>query len=332
MRDRPAAARPDRRITPADLSVVVCTYATARRPELEAAVASLLAQQARVGEIIVVVDHNDELLEYCRRTWPDLTVLASTGPRGLSAARDTGARAARGDVVAFLDDDAAAAPDWSARLADAFQDGVLGAGGFIEPAWPGDGPPSWWPTSFNWVVGCSYPGMPTTRAAVRNVFGANMSVRRDVLLGVGGFDARVGRIGAAATGCEETEMYIRAVAAHPGSVVVFEPAARVRHRVGPERVTWRYFVARCYGEGRSKAVVARLSDPRTALSSERGYVARTLPSACVRGLVSRDPRAGLAVPLGLVCTTAGYLAGRAAGGRAGRAADGRAGRRPGGAR
>jgi glycosyltransferase involved in cell wall biosynthesis len=294
---------------PADVSVVVCAYTLDRWADLERAVGSLLAQAEPVGEVLLVVDHSDALLDAARRRWPDLAVVASTGPKGLSGARDTGAALARGTVVAYLDDDAAAAPDWSARLAAAYGPGVLGVGGHIAPRWPAGRRPSWWPPAFDWVVGCSYQGLPERTARVRNVIGANMSVRRDVLLAVGGFDGRVGRVGAAATGCEETEMYIRAAAA-TGGHVVYEPAARVEHTVAPQRVSWRYFLRRCGGEGRSKAVVAALAGADSALASERAYTTRVLPRAFVRGLLSRDPRRGVAVVLGLVWTASGYLAGR----------------------
>jgi len=298
------AVRPDR------ISVVVCAYTLDRWEDVQQAVRSLLMQQAPVGEIIVVIDHNDELLERCRQTWPELQVIPSTGVKGLSGARDTGWQAARNEVVAFLDDDARAKPDWSSALAASYGPGVLGVGGLIDPMWPPTGRPTWWPRAFDWVVGCSYQGMPQERTAVRNVIGANMSVRRDVLAAVGGFDQRVGRVDTVPMGAEETEMYIRARAAHPGESVIFDPAARVDHRVGPQRATWRYFTSRCYGEGRSKAIVAELNGTDAALSTELDYVRRTLPTAFVKGLFSSDPRMALAVGLGLGATGAGYLAQR----------------------
>jgi GT2 family glycosyltransferase len=297
--------------------VIICVYTADRWQDILAAVDSVLDQETAVREVVLVVDHNDALLERCRGQWPagatvppvpPVVVLPSTGPQGLSGARDTGAQAARGDVLAFLDDDAHAAPTWAARLAAAYADDVIGVGGYIEPMWPSHGRPSWWPAAFDWVVGCSYEGLPQRRAAVRNVIGANMSVRRDVLATVEGFNAAVGRVGTSATGCEETEMYIRASAAHPGTRVLYEPTAHVWHRVTAQRVTWGYFVRRCFGEGISKATVAKLASADAALSTERGYVLRTLPRAAVRGLFSTDPRAGFAVVLGLAVTALGYAA------------------------
>ncbi|RZS91598.1 glycosyl transferase family 2 [Motilibacter rhizosphaerae] len=297
-------------VAPADLSVVICAYTDDRWDDLVAAVQSVLDQSRPVGQLLVVIDHNDGLLARARDRWPALAVLASTGRPGLSGARDTGVAAATGSVVAFLDDDATAAADWSQRTADAYARGpVIGVGGHVEPRWPADRP-SWFPPEFDWVVGCSYRGLPQTAAPIRNAIGANMSLRRSVLDAVGGFAGSVGRVGASTAGGEETELYIRARAAFPHGEVLLEPAAQVLHRVTPQRATWRYFVRRCYGEGRSKVEVGRLSSHDAALASERAYVTRTLPAALLRGLVSRDPRRGAAVVIGLGVTVAGYLRAR----------------------
>lgn len=300
------------------MAAVVCCYTMQRWDDTVAAVESLRTQQRALQRIVVVVDHNDELLARCRERWPEpattgVTVLANEGRQGLSDGRNTGLRATDCDVVAFLDDDAAAEPDWSARLADCYANpalgDVLGAGGYIEPDWPGGAAPTWWPRSFDWVVGCSYVGLPTRRTTVRNVIGANMSLRRDVALEVGGFNPSMGRVGKTPLGGEETEMYIRAAAARPGSRVVYEPAARVRHHVTPERATLRYFVSRCYGEGLTKAALSGITRSSAALSSESAYATKVLPLEFARGLVSGDPRRGLSVALGLGVTCVGYARG-----------------------
>ncbi|NHC13460.1 glycosyltransferase family 2 protein [Motilibacter sp. E257] len=304
----------DAPVRPRDLGVVVCAYTLDRWDDLVAAVESLLTQVEPVGEVVVVVDHNEALLERARARWPELAVVPNAGQQGLSGARDTGVAATSSPVVAFLDDDAAAAADWSGRLADAYSGGpVLGVGGHIEPAWPAGpvGRPSWWPPEFDWVVGCSYRGLPTRRSPVRNSIGANMSFRRSVLDAVGGFAGSIGRVGTRPTGGEETELCIRARSRFPGAEVVHEPAAVVRHRVTPERATVGYFRRRCLGEGLTKVQVGRLATHDEALASERAYVVRTLPAGFLRGLASGDPRRGLMVVLGLAWTGWGYLVARA---------------------
>jgi glycosyltransferase involved in cell wall biosynthesis len=302
-------------VTDLTTSVVICAFADERWDALVAAVASVQRQTAPAREVIVVADHNEALLERARRELRDVTVVANDNARGLSGARNTGVALASGDVVAFLDDDAAAAPDWLEHLAAAYADeSVLGVGGAIEARWL-EGRPRSFPAEFEWVVGCTYAGMPTTASPVRNLIGANMSLRRDVLARAGGFRSDMGRIGRRPLGCEETELCIRAARLIPGGVFLYEPRARVAHLVPASRTTWRYFRSRCYSEGLSKARVAALSGRADGLSSERAYATRTLPSGVARGLADarRGDVAGLArasaIAFGLAMTAAGYCAG-----------------------
>src|SRR4051794_23050063 len=103
-------------------SVVICAYTERRWDDLCAAVGSVAAQSPPPAEILVVCDHNAELLDRVRRELPGVVAVDGNGPRGLSGARNAGVAAARGDVVAFLDDDAVAAPDWLACLLEPYAD------------------------------------------------------------------------------------------------------------------------------------------------------------------------------------------------------------------
>lgn len=267
------------------VSVVICAYTLNRWADIAAAMAALDKQTVPAREVVLVVDHNDALLAEATGSFPGVRVLANTGSPGLSGARNTGVRAARGDVVAFLDDDAAPEPEWIEHLLAGYADpDVIGVGGTVLPAWQGTRP-QWFPPEFLWVVGCSYVGQPTGRAEIRNAIGANMSFRRGVFDRAGYFDDAVGRTGANAAGCEETEFSIRARQAYPGGRIMLEPAAVCHHRVSPERMTRRYFRKRCAAEGRSKAVVVRLSGTDAALSTERDYLRLVLPRGVLTNLV-----------------------------------------------
>lgn len=297
-------------------SVILCAYTEARWQDLVAAVASVQRQTLPPYEIIVVVDHNPRLLERARAEWSGVTVIENTGARGLSGARNSGVAAAHSSLIVFLDDDAAAAPDWLERLAACYADpAVVGVGGAILPAWR-ERQPGWFPAEFAWVVGCTYRGMPTSRAAVRNLIGCNMSFRRGVFERIGGF--RIGRVGVLSIGQEndDTEFCIRLSTAQPDGRLIYEPRAWVEHNVPPQRATFAYFVRRCYSEGLSKARLGRLVGRDRGLSSERDYTLRTLPSGVWRGIVDtvtgRDLsgvlRAG-AIVAGLGVTTGGYALG-----------------------
>nr|WP_237702978.1 MULTISPECIES: glycosyltransferase family 2 protein [Protofrankia] len=311
---RPADGEAQISTPPAALaaSVVICAYTLERWDDLVAAIASVRHQRTTAHEIILVVDHNDALLARARATFDGVTVLANTGARGLSAARNTGVRAARGDIVVFLDDDAHGAPDWLEHLLAPYAEPtVQGVGGAAVPTWPAPGRPAWFPPEFDWVVGCSYEGLPTSAQPVRNPIGAAMSFRRSVFDRVGGFSDGIGRIGSTPLGCEETELGIRLRQADPQATILYEPRALVHHRVTPARASFTYFRKRCYAEGRSKAIISGQVGSADALATERTYVYRTLPRAVWRDMRTPGRRRGAAsIVSGLVLTAAGYLHGR----------------------
>jgi peptidoglycan/xylan/chitin deacetylase (PgdA/CDA1 family) len=314
--DVPAAIDDDR-VGPT-VSVVVCTHDEARWDFLMACLASLREQTLPALETVLVVDSNPSLLTRAS-TLPVDVVVPNAGPRGLSGARNTGIARSSGELIAFLDDDATAAPDWLARLVAAFDDErVLGAGGAVDPWWE-EARPVWFPEEFDWVVGCSYRGLPTSRAVVRNVFGGCFCVRRSVIEAVGGFRHDLGRVGNQAAGAEETELCIRATRHDPDGVFVYEPRSRISHWTPVERTTLRYFLKRCWREGRSKAQVAGYTGGSAALSTERTYATTVLPAGVVRGVAdgvrARDPRVptrSAAILAGLATTVLGYGSGRIA--------------------
>lgn len=300
------------------LGAVVCAYSDQRRTELSRAIESLLAQSREIDELVLVIDHNVDLLRYAEGVFASrgVNVIANAGKRGLSGARNTGVAACSTDAIAFLDDDAVADPGWAAKIAAAYADpAVIGAGGSIEPLWE-SAEPRWFPREFLWVVGCTYVGMPEARADVRNLIGANMSLRRDVFERAGTFSTEIGRVGKKPVGCEETELCIRALAAIPDSRIVYEPSARVDHLVTVERAKWKYFRQRCYSEGISKAQVVRMAGSGQGLASERTYSTRVLPVGVLRGLAGpfRAKPSGLlraaAIIAGLLITTSGFVRGR----------------------
>jgi glycosyltransferase involved in cell wall biosynthesis len=295
------------------ISVVICAFTRERLEVMSEAVDSLRAQTLPPHEVVLVIDHAPELLEEVRGLWPDLKIVANREKQGLSGARNTGVAEASGEVVAFLDDDAIAAPDWLERLAAAYADPkVVGAGGTVRPRWV-EGKPGWFPPEFDWVIGCTHSGMPQQLEPVRNLVGANMSFRREPLLAVGGFSHDLGRVGTLPVGCEETDLSIRVHQRWPEAEILYDPAAAVEHVVPPARGRVRYFLDRCRAEGRSKAVLTGMVGSDDGLSSERSYVRRTLPLGVLRDLgdAVRGDLGGLGraamIVAGLAATSVDYL-------------------------
>ncbi|GGM90166.1 hypothetical protein GCM10010106_42090 [Thermopolyspora flexuosa] len=308
------------------ISVVICVYTEERWEDIRAAVESVRNQRRQPHELILVVDHNPDLHLRLKREYPDALVVENRHERGLSGGKNTGAEVATGDIVAYLDDDAVADPGWLEALEDAMHDKaaggtVVGVGGRTDPLWATGRRPRWFPEEFDWTVGCSYRGMPTTRARIRNVMGGNAAFRRHLIMEVGGFHTGIGRSvqgrKSRPLGCEETEFCIRLAQRRPGSVMLFEPRARIGHKVPAARMRFAYFRSRCYAEGLSKALVTSSVGAGDGLSSERAHAFRTLPLGVLRniGQALRGDVAGLAraaaIVIGLAWTAWGYAVGTA---------------------
>jgi GT2 family glycosyltransferase len=299
------------------VAVVVCAYTGERWSDIRDGLNALSGQTRPPDDVILVIDHNEPLEQRAREELsgllPGLRIVSSTGVPGVSGARNTGIAATASEIVAFLDDDARPEPEWLAELTAPFQNpDVWITGGRALPGWP-TRRPGWWPEEFDWIVGSSYRGLPTTTAPVRNVFGATMAIRREAFVAAGTFREGVGRVGKNALGCEETELCIRLRQARPEAQVVYVPASVVTHRVSRDRVSVRYFLTRCYAEGRSKALIRRTVGT-DATASERTYATRVLTGGVLRGL--RDTGSGfarsVAIIVGLLTTVLGFIRGNPA--------------------
>ena len=312
-----AAAAAERPVLGLTVLVVICAGALDRWDDLKQAVISVGSQAA--DEIVLVVDHCAELLHQAGLLaqllpWNIAVVPNRFGP-GLAGARNTGVAVAQGDIVAFLDDRAAAGPGWLAALAGHYQDPrVLGVGGMVRPEWP-DGRPSWFAPELDWVVGCSYQGMPAGSVAVRTFLAANMSFRCTVLEDCGGFSSVLSGAVAVPPGWEDTELCLRISRRHPEGILVYEPAAVVSHQVPGPQATRGYLRSACYAQGRSRALAARLAGPSPAFAPGRSYAGPALPARIWRSLTHpaggrlSGVMAALTMIIAVAITTAGHLAG-----------------------
>lgn len=296
-----------------EISIVVRTYTEKRWHYLVKCLESLLVQSKLPDQIVVVVDHNTALLEKVKQMYPMVTAVENELSQGSSGAWNSGILNAIGDIVAFIDDDAQAEPGWLAQLVSHYDHPeVYGVGGHIQPIWE-SGKPVWFPEEFNWVVGCSYIGLPETVEPVRNMIGCNMSFRHDAFKMVGGFRDGMGHVGSNPIGCDETEICIRLRQQVPGITLLHDPDAIVHHHVPAQRTTWQYFLRRCAFEGQSKAQVAYHVGSQSGLETERRYSTVVLPRGVLRNIgrgFSGDRGAfgkAAAIMIGLFTTSINYI-------------------------
>lgn len=256
------------------VTVVICAYTEDRWLLLQQAVASVEAQTFPPIEIIVCIDHNDELLRMSEERFVEgrpaaaipLTVVANKYDGHLGSARNTAVELARGEIVAFLDDDAAASVNWLDRLMVPYDDPQVAAvGGAPLPVFE-RGRPRWFPHEFYWVFGCAYRGLPRSRGPLAHLIGANMSARHSVLKEIGGFHS---------DNHDDMDMCHRI--AHARYQVIYEPLATVNHAVPAVRTTWHYFWRRCYFVNRGKAEAFANMEQAAGLGAELGFVTRIVP-------------------------------------------------------
>ena len=116
------------------------------------------------------------------------------------------------------------------------------------------------------------------------VNGASMMVRREAFVRAGGFRAGFGKLGDR-NRPEDTELCLRLSAA-TGGRWMYVPDAVIEHEVPVGRSTFRFFLRRCYAEGRGKVQMAALLPHTQRLGAERDYLRRTLPRAVLRDLAA----------------------------------------------
>ncbi|WP_254534560.1 glucosyl-dolichyl phosphate glucuronosyltransferase [Halomarina litorea] len=278
------------------VSVVVCTHTTDRYPDLREAVESVLANTYEDREVVVVSDGSEAVYDRAVADFgdhPDVRVHLQPENRGLLAVRNTGARVAEGDVVAFLDDDAIAEDRWLVELVAAYDEGdaraddgrVLAAGGRVVPAWVA-GEPAFLPEEFHWLIGVTHRGFADGPGEVRNTNGSNISFRADVFEELGGFDTDVGgRKGDNHLQGGETELCAR-LREEFGVGVQYNPAARVAHKIFDYRTDPRWLVERAFWQGYSKRGMEKFVPESTGEEEEflGDLLLRFVPDR-VRGLL-----------------------------------------------
>jgi glycosyltransferase involved in cell wall biosynthesis len=262
-----------------EVSVVISTYTAERINYVLECIRSLQKQTLPPKEIILALDPDEKLVEFYKLNVPDNVKIVVSEGYGLSYARNAGVKSAEGEIIAFIDDDAVADDRWLETLVRNYNDpNVMGVGGLIKPVWRSSRP-LWFPEELDWVIGCSYKGLPECKAAVRNPIGCNMSFRREVFEKVGYFRPNMGRLGKSLLGGEEPELSIRILKKIPNAKILYDPLAIVYHIVTKDRLNLKYLITRSLNEGFSKAMISNLNGSLYNLSTEKNYLRHLLRTA-----------------------------------------------------
>ena len=261
---------------------IICTHN--RDHYLEGAIDSLLAQTCPDCEILVVDNAStDKTRQVVESRLGDGRLKYVYEPiLGLSTARNRGAKETRAPILAYLDDDAIASPQWLQILLNAYEnnDKLAVAGGKVTLIWPqGYSQPNWLSDELAGGLGAFDLGDNVVYISQANLTprGVNYSIRRDFLEKIGGFDPNLGRIGKKLLSNEE--LYTTELALAQGWQVGYFPAALVEHNVAPERINRQWFMRRSWWQGISEHYREEVAG-RTGLAQFRRGGERL-----VRGLV-----------------------------------------------
>jgi glycosyltransferase involved in cell wall biosynthesis len=273
---RPTAHRPT-------IAAVICAHNEAHF--LPDVIASLVGQTLPADAYSIVVidnastDATARVLKDLSGT-PGLQTVHEAQP-GLALARNRGLDATTADLIAFIDADAIAAPNWLERIANTFASfpraGVVG--GPVEVQW--DHPrPRWWSSSLDEALNQYAPsacGMDLTYP--RYPYGTNFALRRTAVPD-GGFALALGRRGGGLLAAEEGELCLRMEQAN--WTIRFEPTAVVRHRTVAQRLRRRYVLRRAFNHGRSQALLEALHDMDSGLYPRWPEILRSVATKGMR--------------------------------------------------
>ena len=235
------------------ISAIVCTHN--RVDSLQTCIESLSNQTVNQANYeILVIDNGstDGTKRLCERYVElDNFRYIHEPILGLSQARNRGLQEASGELIGYIDDDAAAAlecfnldpaPDW--------------VGGSVTLIWEKE-PPSWLTEYYFGALGWVDWGREARflDPASEWLVGCNSLFRRDTLEKFGGFDVRLGRKRNLLLSGEEVHLHHKIRAA--GGTYYYHPAVHVHHQVSKERTTPQYFYRRYYWGGITDYLMAK---------------------------------------------------------------------------
>ncbi len=279
-------------------SVVICTFN--RADTLNDAISATASLHYSNFEIVIVAGPSTDSTPSILKTWQGRVKIVSCTEQNLAVARNLGIEAASGDIVAFIDDDAAPHPLWLSRLADAYTNPKLGAAGGFTLDGTGRqfqvrktlcdrlGDAHKIPPFFDERSVC-FPGSPL----YPSLLGTNASFRRDALVEIGGFDHVYAYF------LDETDVCLRLVDA--GWLVDYVPSAIVQHRFAASELRDERRVPKTlYYSCRSKAYFAikhghilGLSQATAALEKYRNHILECNAGLLAGGMISDEHRFSL---------------------------------------
>jgi glucosyl-dolichyl phosphate glucuronosyltransferase len=278
-----------------NITVILCTYNRCQSLTKALNSAAALTVPESTEWEVLVVDNNSRdqthavVEEFCNRYPGRFRYLFEPQP-GKSHALNSGIREARGDILAFMDDDVTVAPTWLQNLTAPLRDSRwAGSGGpvFLEWSCP---PPRWLPREGRYPLAplASFNLGAEATELVEPPFGTNMAFRKTMFEKYGDFRMDLGpspnsdipRVN------EDTEFGSRLIAA--GERLRYEPSAVVFHPVPEDRLQKKYFLAWWFDKGRADIREYRIPPDTLCCCGIPLYLFRDLAVWTVRWMIAAE--------------------------------------------
>ena len=275
------------------ISVVICTY---NRADLLAnALRSVCEQSLGSDEYEVIVvdnnstDHTREVVERFVGAYPNVRYCLETQV-GLSHARNRGWQEAKGEYVAYTDDDCEVPPEWLAVAKEIVGErSPVVFGGPYQAFYMSQKPP-WYKDSYGSM---DYGPAARCLSSGEALAGNNMFFRRQALVDSGGFDAKLGMTGGQVGYGEDNEIQNRLGVRHGNCAIYYDPRLTLGHLVRAEQMTIRWVLRAHVAKGRyrywtSQARISNASRNRAVTVVKAATVMLVFARDCLRGLFFRD--------------------------------------------
>ena len=296
------------------VSVIIPCYSKEMIEDIKEAINSVKIQTYPPYEIIVAIDHNEELKKELD-TIDSIKVVLNTKKFGSTETRNTGIRIAEGEIIAFIDDDAIADKNWLSNLIRHYDNSsVMAVGGKLISIWK-NGRPFWFPRELDWLIGGTYKGHPQYTCEVRNLIWANMSFKKELCEQIGYIRTDMGAIGKKARAGDEVEYCLRMKHYNPDQKIIYEPRAIVFHKVLQHKSTFIHLISCSFNHGISKGISRKILKlySKNTLSTENNYLQYLLHRSILMRLKRLNHKNSLfqlsSIITSLVMFGTGYLCG-----------------------
>lgn len=255
------------------LSIIISTYNNAN--SLVRTLSSLVEQDAdkSLWECVVVnnasTDETESLFERFASEHKELNLrMVRESQQGLSFARNCGINEAKGQFVAFIDDDETVNREFVSSYIDLFNNyGAFAGAGAIKVCYD-SARPKWMSYYTEKMIAnpIDLGEKVVTITSSVTPAGGNMAFNREIFALYGGFNTSLGRKGSELLGGEENDMFDRI--RNLGERIFYAPNAVVYHHIADSKLTPEYFDKLSYGVGVSKRLRAEIEGAERELFAD----------------------------------------------------------------